>query len=313
MTETKLNLRQKLASIYTAVGHIDKYGTNQKQHYNYVRAADVLHAIRKAFAEVGIYAQTNYTLLGTYDIKTNAGGVMHTATVRVEIVLMDTESDETVTISGVGDGADSGDKGIYKAMTGATKCALRNGFLVPDEADPEADAAVDAATSGQYEEPAPLPTRAPRQEVARPTYPMASNDDSAPELPPASEIPAEFDDVSTAEPAPAPRRKRGEPIPGPEMPAAGGELPEPTELESFRARHIKFGNDLTTAGLKASRGMPVNRKTLAYLLHITGQVDAMKITKAQWEVYLGFIDKMSAMEDGMSQLVKLVQDIATKG
>ena len=34
---------------------------------------------------------------------------------------------------------DSGDKAIYKAMTGALKYALRMNFLIPDELDPEND------------------------------------------------------------------------------------------------------------------------------------------------------------------------------
>lgn len=154
------SLTKKLNAIYTRIGHIDKAGENKKQGYKFVRSADVLRAIRKAFAELGIYAPTNYTLLGTYDIRTNSGGIMHTATVRAEIQLIDIETGESLTISGLGDGADSGDKGIYKAQTGATKNALRNSFLVPDEADPEADETVD-------EETQEVPHKTPRQVIAQ--------------------------------------------------------------------------------------------------------------------------------------------------
>ena len=129
----KLNLRQKLVQIYLELDHVDKAGENTKQHYNFVRAADVMRPIRAAFAKYGIYAQPNFELVGTYDIKTNNGGNMHTATVRVTIVLFDADSSETLVISGLGDGADGGDKGIFKAQTGALKNALRNGTLLPDE------------------------------------------------------------------------------------------------------------------------------------------------------------------------------------
>ena len=71
---------------------------------------------------------------------------MHTATVKATIVFHDLDFNEKLTASGLGDGADSGDKGIYKAQTGALKNALRNAFLLPDEADPEADEEVDKAT-----------------------------------------------------------------------------------------------------------------------------------------------------------------------
>ena len=151
----KLNLRQKLIQIYNELDHVDKAGDNTKQHYKFVRAADVMRPVRAAFAKWGIYAEPDFTLLGTYDIKTNNGGNMHTATVKATIVLFDADSDETKTISGLGDGADGGDKGIFKAQTGAVKNALRNGLLLPDEGDPnggdpEADENVDDRTAGSY-------------------------------------------------------------------------------------------------------------------------------------------------------------------
>ena len=144
-----LNLRAKLSMVYARVDHIEKSGRNAKQNYDYVRSADVLHAIRKALIEYRVYAETNFDLLSTYDIKTNSGGNMHTATVKAFIVFHDLDSDERITGSGLGDGADGGDKGIYKAQTGAIKNALRNSFLVPDSADPEADQSVDEATQEQ--------------------------------------------------------------------------------------------------------------------------------------------------------------------
>lgn len=141
-----MNLRQKLIKIYEELDHVEKAGRNTKQGYNFVRSADVLREVRKAFAKHGVYAQTQFQLLSTYDIKTNSGGNMHTATVQVNVTFLDSDSEETVLVSGLGDGADSGDKGIYKAMTGATKNALRNALLLPDEADPEADETVDEET-----------------------------------------------------------------------------------------------------------------------------------------------------------------------
>src|ERR1035437_4598790 len=223
MTDTpKLNLRQKLIQVYNEIDHVEKAGRNEKQKYDFVRAADVLRSIRNAFAKFGIYAETNYDLLGTYDIKTNSGGTMHTATVKASIRLLDADSDETLTISGLGDGADSGDKGIFKAQTGATKNALRNGTLLPDVADPyamdpEADQAVDNATdfstSSRYQPqddapnfqearhaaPNPLPTPRAQKPTERPTPAFVSlmppvttilpQDEQLP--PPPPDVPAE--------------------------------------------------------------------------------------------------------------------------
>src|ERR1035437_300123 len=223
MTDTpKLNLRQKLIEVYKRVDHVEKAGRNEKQKYDFVRAADVLRSIRNAFADLGIYAETNYDLLGVYDIKTNSGGTMHTATVKAFIRLLDADSDETLTISGLGDGADSGDKGIFKAQTGATKNALRNGTLLPDVADPyamdpEADQAVDNATDfstssryqpqddapdfreAQHAAPNPLPTPRAQKPTERPTPAFVSlmppvttilpQDEQLP--PPPPDVPAE--------------------------------------------------------------------------------------------------------------------------
>jgi hypothetical protein len=49
----------------------------------------------------------------------------------------DADTGEELTIGGAGLGWDSGDKGVYKAITGATKYALMKNFLITDEQDPE--------------------------------------------------------------------------------------------------------------------------------------------------------------------------------
>lgn len=321
----KMNLRQKLASIYTTVSHIDKYGESPALRYTFVRAADVLHTIRKTLVALGVYAQTNYTLLGTYEIKTNKGGSMHVATVRADIVFFDTDSNETISVSGLGDGADSGDKGIYKAQTGATKNALRNAFLVPDEADPEADASVDAATSGQYEEPAPQPVPVRKIMGGGKSTGMRSTPYGAEtqviEVPtpggdaevPKSHIPSSFEEVpESGNPQPAaPTRKRGQSAPAasPSMPT-GGTLPTEAELGAYRERFVQFGGALRDAGLKVAGKLTPTQKAIPYLLQTTGQSDVMQITTLQWDTFFQFVDKTASLENGIKQLVKLVNDAA---
>ena len=51
------------------------------------------------------------------------GNQEHLATVMVSIKLVDTESGESVIISGLGNGQDSGDKAVMKANTAAIKYA----------------------------------------------------------------------------------------------------------------------------------------------------------------------------------------------
>lgn len=269
------SLRHKLVEVYKKIDHIEKKGTNTKQGYKFVRSADVLHALRNAFAELGVYAQPNVDLLGTYDIKTNSGGSMHTATVKVTIVLHDLESDEKLTVSGLGDGADSGDKGIYKAQTGGIKNALRNAFLVPDEADPEADESVDEQT--QEEEP-PRESRlkriTPRQAIAK----IEDGPDSVP------------------------------------LAVASGIPPTKEELDKYRQRVVDLTKELVDSGeLKPIRGQRVGTKVLAYILKETKTPDANQITISQWEKLFSSINTTKSVPNGLKELAMQIEKASNKG
>ena len=64
---------------------------------------------------------------------------MTVATLVVEFTFIDAETGETESFTVVGEGQDSGDKAVYKALTGATKYALMKTFLIPTGDDPERD------------------------------------------------------------------------------------------------------------------------------------------------------------------------------
>jgi hypothetical protein len=341
MTDTpKLNLRQKLVQIYNELDHVEKAGRNAKQNYNFVRAADVMRPIRDMFAKYGIYAETNFDYIGSYDIKTNSGGNMHTATVKAIITLFDADSDEFKTISGLGDGADGGDKGIYKAQTGAVKNALRNGTLLPDEGDPnggdpEADQNVDERTSGNYAHPAsttelpdfqeaqhaaPKPNPAPKAKPpveARPTAAAAPKATAAyapaadgPNQPAQSTAtPASSGATAAAAQSPTETAKVAAPEHGDAWEAPEADCP-PTEAEwvEYRAKFKLLGDDLTAHGkLKPSAKMPVNRKLLVFLLSITKAPDAKQISKNQWDDFFKRVDAATANpEVGLVGLAKLV-------
>jgi hypothetical protein len=52
----------------------------------------------------------------------------------------------------IGEGQDAGDKGPYKAMTGAQKYALMKTFMIPTGDDPEADEDVDKRNSEEQKD-----------------------------------------------------------------------------------------------------------------------------------------------------------------
>jgi hypothetical protein len=348
MSDTKpLNLRQKLVAIYTEIDHIDKMGENTKQRYNFVRAADVMRPVRDAFAKYGIYAEPNFEYLGSYDIKTNNGGNMHTATVKATIVLHDTESDETMTISGLGDGADSGDKGIFKAQTGAVKNALRNGLLIPDEGDPnggdpEGDENVDERTTGNYTHNSST-TEMPDFQDARHAEPKAGTAKPRPThveiessvreaIAEVSPTPGLFGapvdpspkpsgthvpfgttgvDPNLVDPSPAP--ERGDAYEEPEV----AKLPTEEEMVGYRARMTELANQLSTHGkLTASKGLKLNTKLLVFFLSITKAAAAKEVTVRGWEDF--FARAAAAIENpkigliGLTQLINAANGIEPK-
>lgn len=138
----KKSLVAKLAEACDAVGGIEKKGTNQKQNYKYVRAADVAKAFRHELFERGIVLiGDEKELIPLEPIPTQSGGKLNMIGVKIEYTLRDADSADVITAAGYGIGMDSGDKAIYKAKTGALKYFLRGLGLIPDEKDdPENDA-----------------------------------------------------------------------------------------------------------------------------------------------------------------------------
>jgi hypothetical protein len=317
-----MTLREKLIQVYEEIDHIEKLGTNSKQNYSYVRAADMVRAVRKTLLKLKVYAEINmvnerqYTIARAKDVNAPFNAV----DVRCTIVFHDAESEEMLTSSGLGTGADTGDKAIYKAQTGAIKYALRNSFLVPDEADPEADPVVDGAPEPEGYSPAeppdfqdarhaapraPAAAAAPAQRVLETTdVPLGP---AQPENAPASAGPSQpvpstgTQQSSGAAPAAAPSQMKNA------QAAADDTLPTEEELTQYRKAFSTLGDDLTAKGkLKSSKGLPVNRKLLAFLLFITGAAEAKSITKAQWDDFFQRVDHVKGLEDGLVGLAKLV-------
>ena len=65
-------------------------------------------------------------LISLTDVKTNKGNIEKPAAVQVNISLMDADSDESLCITGIGSGQDSGDKAVMKEESRACKSP---GFL----------------------------------------------------------------------------------------------------------------------------------------------------------------------------------------
>lgn len=163
-------LFSKLAGVMGAVGHVPKRGRNAFHKYDYVMEADLVDAVRNKLAEV------NVVLFTSVEQVTREGTL---TTIQAKFTFADGDSGETYTVAGAGQGEDKGDKGVYKAITGAVKYMIMKNFLIPTGDDPEADEETDKRAS----RPAPKPQVAP---ASRPspaaTTPPAKGEVAAAEI-----------------------------------------------------------------------------------------------------------------------------------
>lgn len=134
-------LVRKLAEVMGEVSHVPKSGHNQTQNYNYATEADVLASVRAGLAKRHVVLTPRVEKLDWRQIQREAGKApLNVATVHMTFCAHDGETGEVLEVaSTVGEGMDSGDKAVFKAMTGATKYAVLKLFLIPTGDDPEAD------------------------------------------------------------------------------------------------------------------------------------------------------------------------------
>jgi hypothetical protein len=110
--------------------------------------------------------------------QTQSGMTMWLTTVTVDGTWLDGDTGESLPAQTfIGYGADTGDKGVYKAMTGCEKYMLMKTFLISTGDDPESDEKVDkaqAARSAAAGGPRVVRTNRPgSQRGGRPTEPSA--------------------------------------------------------------------------------------------------------------------------------------------
>ena len=132
-------LHKKLVNVAAKVQYIQKKGWNSNQSYNYAQESDISRIISPALSNEGIALTTSVIDRQVSTYQNKKGNNFFLVTVKVEINFIDSETGEKVTIIGIGDGTDSGDKAIYKAITGAVKYVLMKTFLISTGDDPECD------------------------------------------------------------------------------------------------------------------------------------------------------------------------------
>lgn len=140
-------LAKKLIAVMQECRYITKNGVNTFHKYKYATCADVLERVNAAFVKHGIASITVPEVVDLHEVTTAKGNTEHIATVKITIKLVDVDSGESLEISGMGSGQDSGDKAVMKAQTAAIKYAYLLSFAISTGDDPEADQRIDESSS----------------------------------------------------------------------------------------------------------------------------------------------------------------------
>lgn len=133
------NLVKKLAHVMREVKYIQKRGRNTHFGYTYATEADVAEKVREALADQNVIMLPSVIGYSFRETTTAKGRTEFICTVDMEFTFHDGDSGENLTIKMSGDGQDSGDKAIFKAITGCTKYAQMKSFMIPTGDDPEDD------------------------------------------------------------------------------------------------------------------------------------------------------------------------------
>ena len=136
VTNPKNELYKKILAVQKVLEPLEKTGWNDFQKYNYSTAGDVLLPVQRACNEQGLIV-----IADCIESKIEPGR----ASVVVRLSVVDTETGESLSVTAPGysedfsykDNRPNGDKAVYKAITGATKYAVRSCFCLPSDDDPE--------------------------------------------------------------------------------------------------------------------------------------------------------------------------------
>lgn len=148
-------IHEAIVKVMHDCGAVGKDAFNQQQKFKYRGIDAVMNALNPAMKKNGIFAVPHVTDVHREERESRNGGVLiyTVATVRYTFYATDGSSIDAVVC---GEGMDSGDKSMNKAMSAAFKYALFQTFCIPTEE------MIDSETDSP--EPVPKAKKAPKQE-----------------------------------------------------------------------------------------------------------------------------------------------------
>lgn len=130
-------LAKAVCAVMATVQYVPETGENKFHKYKYASDEDLLKVIQPAMAANGLALIPHRIDARTVEHTPDSKGKAQWRTDLVVTYQLIHTSGEATEVQGPGCGVDGDDKGIYKAMTGALKYALRHLFLVPTGQDAE--------------------------------------------------------------------------------------------------------------------------------------------------------------------------------
>lgn len=184
MSERK-HIIGKLAQVMSELNRVPKRGYNKHFRYEYVMEADLVDAVRQKLADLSVMLISDVEEVSV-DERSGENGTRYITAVKMRFTFVDAESGEEVSFLYVGQGEDSGDKGVYKAYTGALKYALMKNFLMGTGDDVEADSRSEEEARRNAQSRANRPARPARPvEPAQPAQPAKTASKTAESAQPA--------------------------------------------------------------------------------------------------------------------------------
>jgi ERF superfamily len=111
--------------------------------------------------------------------------------------------------------------------------------------------------------------------------------------------------VNAALPSPTEPATGAKPDQG--LDAGSAEMPTEEQFKELRKQYAALCNDLAAAGLKSSKGLPINRKVQVYMLKVTDASETAKITLAKYVAFFKFTDAIKAA-NGLAAMVTQINE-----
>ena len=163
---------EKHTNVYAAIAYVmERVSYVQKQRsgglrYSYAGEEGLIDALREEVINAGLVLTVDdVTCSERNEYKTSKGSVMQSTVLRLKGRWTHWPTSTFAEVCAMGEGADVGDKGVPKAMTGAYKYILRETFLLKTGDDPDKDAAVPRNTNA---------SNPPEQHSTRPSQRQAA-------------------------------------------------------------------------------------------------------------------------------------------